>query len=226
MDQIDRRIAACPATRASDWASCVQHVERANRLYHEQDAPEISRRRVRPPLPRARGARGRPSGARSRPTRPRSAWARPSASPLARRRAPLADAVAGNAFNADELRAFDARVRRGLGLAADDAGPELRRRAEDRRAGHQPPLRGGPLRAGRDARRRSHRRGRHARTCARSRRSRSGCPSRVTSRCAARSTCPRRSSRASTPSARSRACRSTRTRATAVRARCARSTRA
>ncbi len=37
----------------------------------------------------------------------------------------------GNAFSHDELRAFDARVRRGLGLsAAPDAVPELRYVAE------------------------------------------------------------------------------------------------
>ena len=58
-------------------------------------------------------------------------------------------------------------------------------------------------------------------TCARSAPSPRCSPSRSTWRCVARSTCPRRSSRASTPSARSRVCRSTPTRATAVPARCA-----
>ena len=41
-----------------------------------------------------------------------------------------------NAFGDDELRAFDARVRKGLGLPAapeDAAGPDVRRRAQDRR---------------------------------------------------------------------------------------------
>ena len=40
----------------------------------------------------------------------------------------------GNAFGHDELRAFDARVRRGLGLppARSRPGPALRRRAQDR----------------------------------------------------------------------------------------------
>ena len=69
-----------------------------------------------------------------------------------------------NAFSHDELRAFDTRVRRGLGLpAAPEPAPELtlRRRAQDRRPGHHPPLRARPVRPGRDARRRDDRRGRH-----------------------------------------------------------------
>ena len=66
----------------------------------------------------------------------------------------------GNAFGHDELREFDARVRKGLGLAADDPRRGLRLRAEDRRPGDQPALRRPLLRPGRDPRRRHHRRGR------------------------------------------------------------------
>ena len=56
-----------------------------------------------------------------------------------------------NAYNEDELRAFDERVRRGLGT--DGAGG-VRRRAEDRRAEHRADLRGRPAGARRHARRR------------------------------------------------------------------------
>ena len=68
-----------------------------------------------------------------------------------------------NAFSHDELRAFDARVRSGSRAAAGpEPAPELalRRRAQDRRPGHQPALRARPVRPGRDARRRHDRRGR------------------------------------------------------------------
>ena len=70
----------------------------------------------------------------------------------------------GNAFSHDELRAFDARVRRGLGPAGRPGtgrGAALRRRAQDRRPGHHAPLRARPVRPGRDPRRRHDRRGRH-----------------------------------------------------------------
>ena len=70
-----------------------------------------------------------------------------------------------NAFGHDELRAFDARVRRGLGLpAAPGAGarPALRRGAQDRRPRRLAALRAWPVRARRHARRRDDRRGRDA----------------------------------------------------------------
>ena len=61
-----------------------------------------------------------------------------------------------NAYNDEELRAFDERVRKGAGLG-DSAG-RLRRRAEDRRPEHRADLRGRPAGARRDARRRRPRR--------------------------------------------------------------------
>ena len=133
-----------------------------------------------------------------------------------------------NAFSHDELRAFDARVRKGLGLPAAPGArrrPALRRRAQDRRPRHQPPLRARPVRPGRDPRRRHDRRGRHGQPADDRGRSRPGWPSPRRSTRAARSSCRRPSSRASTRSARRPGCRSTPTRATAARARSARSTR-
>ena len=47
----------------------------------------------------------------------------------------------GNAFGHDELREFDARVRKGLGLGGERSRRGLCLRAEDRRPGDQPALR-------------------------------------------------------------------------------------
>ena len=60
-----------------------------------------------------------------------------------------------NAFSADELRAWASRVARDAGVVAP-----LPDRAEDRRAGDQPALRGRPADARADPRRRAHGRGR------------------------------------------------------------------
>ena len=65
-----------------------------------------------------------------------------------------------NAYNEDELRAFDERVRKGAGLG--DAAGRVRRRAEDRRPEHRADLRGRRAGARRDARRRRARRRRDA----------------------------------------------------------------
>ena len=61
-----------------------------------------------------------------------------------------------NAYNEDELRAFDERVRKGAGLG--DRARRVRRRAEDRRPEHRADLRGRPAGPRRDARRRHPRR--------------------------------------------------------------------
>ena len=106
------------ASAEARHAELVEQVLRANRLYHEEDAPEISdaeydqlfRRLVAleaaypalvtPDSPTQRVG-GTPTGALFSEVRHR----RPMLS-------------LSNAFSHDELRAFDTRVRRGLGLAA------------------------------------------------------------------------------------------------------------
>ena len=138
-------------------------IDRANELYYAQDAPEISDAEydqlfrelvaletahpelITPDSPTQRVG-GAPTG-----TFDEVRHARPMLS-------------LANAFSHDELRAFDARVRKGLGLPAAPgarARPALRRRAQDRRPGDQPALRARPVRPGRDPRRRHDRRGRH-----------------------------------------------------------------
>ena len=107
------------AARAAELRALL---ERANRLYHEQDAPEMSDaeydqlmrelealekdhpelRRADSPTQRVGGA---PSGALG---------------DIEHRRPMLSLA---NAFSAEELHAFDARVRRGLAIAMDEPGP-------------------------------------------------------------------------------------------------------
>jgi DNA ligase (NAD+) len=103
---------------AARHAALVADVDRANRLYHEQDAPELSdaeydqlfRRLVAlesawpaliTPESPTQKVGGTPAGGRF----PEVRHARPMLS-------------LSNAFSHDELRAFDGRVRRGLGLAA------------------------------------------------------------------------------------------------------------
>ncbi len=97
-----------------------------------------------------------------------------------------------NAFGADELREFDSRVRKGLGLT--DADPGVGYVCELKIDGLAVSLRyeGRIVRARRDPGRRLHRRGRDRRTCGRSGPSRSPCgPTRrgTRSRCGARCSC-------------------------------------
>ena len=116
---------------AARHAGLVEQVERANRLYHVEDAPEISDAEydqlfrelvalenafpqlVTPDSPTQRVG-GTPTGTTFDEVRHR----RPMLS-------------LGNAFSHDELRAFDTRVRRGLGLPpAPEPADELRYVAE------------------------------------------------------------------------------------------------
>ena len=114
-----------PAAQARH-GELVEQVQRANRLYYEDDAPELSdadydqlfRRLVAletafptlvtPDSP-TRKVGGAPAGGRF---------------PEVRHQRPMLSL--SNAFSHDELRAFDARVRKGLGLApAPDVAPDL-----------------------------------------------------------------------------------------------------
>ena len=154
-----RRGRGPPRGRSSSRSS------RANRLYHEEDAPELTdaeydqlfRRLVAleaafpalitPDSPTQKVG-GTPAGGRF---------------PEVRHRRPMLSL--SNAFSHDELRAFDARVRKGLGLARRPRagrGPDLRRGAQDRRPRGLAALRARPVHARRHARRRHDRRGRHA----------------------------------------------------------------
>ena len=111
---------------AARHATLAEQVQRANHLYHEVDAPEISDAEydqlfrqlvaletahpqlVTPDSPTQRVG-GAPTGTFSE----------------VRHRRPMLSLA--NAFSHDELRAFDARVRRGLGLpAAPEPAPDLR----------------------------------------------------------------------------------------------------
>ena len=97
-------------------------LERANRLYHEQDAPELGdpeydrlfRELVE--LETAHPELVTPDS----PTQRVGAAAGGSLGDVEHGSPMLS---LGNAFDADELRAFDERVRRGLDLAEDEAGP-------------------------------------------------------------------------------------------------------
>ena len=128
---VDRMAALDPVAAETRHAELVAAIERANRLYHVEDAPEISDAEfdqlfrelialetafpslVSPDSPTQRVG-GTPIGG--------------TFDEVPHRRPMLSLA---NAFSHDELRAFDTRVRRGLGLPpAPEPAPELRYVAE------------------------------------------------------------------------------------------------
>ncbi len=95
---------------------------RAGRLYHEQDAPELTDAeydRLFRELTELEGAHPE----LVTPDSPTQRVGAPAAGPLGEveHRVPMLSLA--NAFDEDELRAFDARVRKGLGLAEGDDGP-------------------------------------------------------------------------------------------------------
>ena len=97
-------------------------IERANRLYHEQDAPELSDPeydRLFRELVELEAAHPELVTSDS-PTQQVGARAAGALGDV-EHRVPMLSL--GNAFDADELRAFDARVRRGLSLVEDEPGP-------------------------------------------------------------------------------------------------------
>jgi DNA ligase (NAD+) len=97
-------------------------LSRANRLYHEQDAPEMPDAeydRLLRELVELEAAYPE----LVTPDSPTQQVGAPAGGPLGdvEHRVPMLSL--GNAFDHEELRAFDARVRKGLGLAEDEAGP-------------------------------------------------------------------------------------------------------
>ena len=133
---VDEAASLEPEAAEARHADLAEQVRRANRLYHEEDAPELAdaeydqlfRRLVAleaafpalitPDSPTQKVG-GAPAGGRF---------------PEVHHRRPMLSL--SNAFSHDELRAFDTRVRRGLGLRAGPGargGPDLRRGAQDRR---------------------------------------------------------------------------------------------
>jgi DNA ligase (NAD+) len=119
------------ATAAGRHADLSAILERANRLYYVEDAPELADaeydRLLREliTLETAFPALVTPDSPSQRVGASQAA----STFDEVRHRRPMLSL--GNAFSHDELRAFDARVRRGLGLsAAPEAAPDLRYVAE------------------------------------------------------------------------------------------------
>ena len=204
-------------------------IDRANELYHVQDAPELSDAeydqlfRELVALETALPELITPGLAD-----PAGRW-RADRQPFdeVRHRRPMLSL--SNAFSHDELRAFDARVRRGLGLPpAPEPAPDLRYVAELKIDGLAitPALRARPLRPGRDPRRRHDRRGRDGQPAHDRGHPGAPRPSPRRSTSAARSSCRRPSSqRINAEREEAGPCRSTPTRATAARARSARRTR-
>jgi DNA ligase (NAD+) len=115
-----------PEAAEARHAELTDAIERANRAYHELDAPELTdaeydqlfRRLVA--LEAAHPALITPAS----PTQRVGGATLSGTFDEVRHRRPMLSL--SNAFSHDELRAFDARVRRGLGLpAAPDAAPDL-----------------------------------------------------------------------------------------------------
>jgi DNA ligase (NAD+) len=127
---VEAALAGGAAAAAARHAELSAEVERANRLYYLEDAPELSdadydaRFRELVTLEAAFPALRTPES----PTVKVGAAISSTFTEVRHSRPMLSLA---NAFSADELRAFDARVRRGLGLPpAPEPAPELRYGAE------------------------------------------------------------------------------------------------
>jgi DNA ligase (NAD+) len=128
--RVEAAAALAPEAAAARHAELSEIIHRANRLYYESDAPELTdaewdaRMRELVALEAAFPALVTPES----PTQRVGATPGGTFSEVHHSRPMLS---LGNAFSHDELRAFDARVRRGLGLppAPEDA-PDLRYVAE------------------------------------------------------------------------------------------------
>lgn len=119
-----------PADAQARHAELVAQVDRANELYHGQDAPELSDAEYDQLFRRLVAL----ESAHPELVTPDSPTQRVGGAPTGtfdevRHRRPMLSLA--NAFSHDELRAFDARVRRGLGLPpAPEEAPDLRYVAE------------------------------------------------------------------------------------------------
>ena len=121
-----------PEAAATRHAELAEAIVRANRLYYEEDAPELSDAEY-DGLFRELVAIETAHPTLATPDSPsqRVGSGGPVASPFAEVRHARPMLSLANAFGEDELRAFDTRVRRGLGLPAPpEAAPELRYVAE------------------------------------------------------------------------------------------------
>ena len=125
--------ALAPADAAARHADLAAEVTAANRAYYLEDAPTISdaeydaKLRELVALEAAFPALRTPDS----PTQRVGAAGADEASPFAEVRHDRPMLSLGNAFGEDELRAFDTRVRRGLGLPpAPEPAPDLRYVAE------------------------------------------------------------------------------------------------
>ncbi len=129
---VEEAAARGPEAAAARHAELVEAVDRANRLYYEEDAPELTDAdydalfRELVALETAFPALRTPDSPTQRVGSGGSVSGRFAEVPHRRPMLSL-----GNAFSHDELRAFDARVRRGLGLPpAPEPAPDLRYVAE------------------------------------------------------------------------------------------------
>jgi DNA ligase (NAD+) len=127
---VEEAAALSPAEAQARHAELVEQVNRANELYHVQDAPEISDAEYDQLFHRLVAI----ESAHPELVTPDSPTQRVGGAPTGtfdevRHRRPMLSLA--NAFSHDELRAFDARARRGLGLPAAPADtPDLRYVAE------------------------------------------------------------------------------------------------
>ena len=224
---VEEAAALSPDEAAALHATLAAEVDRANELYHARTRPSS-------PTPSTTSCSG--GSSRSRPpipalTTPESPTQRVGGTPSGtfsevRHRRPMLSL--SNAFSHDELRAFDARVRKGLGLpAAPEPAPDLQYVAELKIDGLAITLR---YERGRFVQGATRGDGTTGEDVTANLRTIKAIPATLpeagrASTFAARSSCPRPSSSGSTRSARRPSCRCTPIHATAARARSGRRTR-
>ncbi len=115
-----------PDAAATRHAELVEAVDRANRLYHVEDAPEISDAEYDQLFRRLVALETAHPGLITPDSPTQAVGGTPTGEVFTevRHRRPMLSL--SNAFSHDELRAFDTRVRRGLGLpAAPEPAPDL-----------------------------------------------------------------------------------------------------